>query len=285
MSVQFSLAGIPEKPIQTLGLGVFDGLHRAHQVISDQCDAILTFSPHPDTVLRGQEIPILTTHEEMRSYFPSTIILTFTKEIAGLSPTAFLEKIKLELNPKKIVAGYDYRFGKKREGDMEFLTTWGLENDIEVLTVPAQKEGEELIKSGQIRKDLRQGNFEKACDYLGKSYRIIGTVVQGDGRGKDLGFPTANIDIVEGKLLPLNGVYSASLATASETHKAIAYIGSKPTFKGTQTTLEVHVPNQDLSLYASTVTVELTAFIRGEKKFESSEALIAQIKDDLKTLN
>jgi riboflavin kinase/FMN adenylyltransferase len=280
---KFEFIGMPEHPVTSIGLGVFDGLHIAHQHLAEQCDALLTFHPHPDLVLRKDtDLKHLTTLSELQELFRSVVALSFNKDVAQLSPTDFLDLIKSTFHPKKIVVGYDYRFGYKRQGDFDVLSKWAKENDIEAVEIQMVSRGEEAVKSGQIRRLIRAGEFETSLELLGHDYAITGTVVPGEGRGKTLGIPTANLKVDAIKLLPEPGVYSAWTRLNGSQYPCIVYIGDKPTFDTDQDKgVEVHIPNFEGDLYARELRVYLNGFIRGQQKFDSAEALVAQINTDI----
>lgn len=275
--------GIPPHPVKSLGLGVFDGLHIAHQHLAEHCDALLTFHPHPDLVLRKDtDLKHLTTLDELQELFTSVIALSFNHDVAQLSPIAFLDLIKTTFNPEQIVVGYDYRFGHKRMGDFAVLSEWARENDVAVKEIAMFSRDNSPVKSGQIRRLIRSGNFDKALELLGHDYAITGTVVRGEGRGKTLGIPTANLKVDVIKLLPEPGVYSAWTRLNGIQFPCIVYIGDKPTFDTEQEKgVEVHIPNFEGDLYSTHCRVYLNGFIRGQEKFTSADALIHQIKHDI----
>lgn len=278
--------GIPPHPIKSIGLGVFDGLHIAHQHLAQHCDALLTFHPHPDIILRKDtDLKHLTTLDELQELFSSVVALSFNYDVAQLSPTDFLDVIKSTFNPERIVVGYDYRFGHKRLGDFSVLSTWASENGIQVKEIPMYTRDDTAVKSGQIRCLIREGNFEKALELLGHDYAITGTVIPGEGRGKTLGIPTANLKVDAIKLLPEPGVYSAWTRIKGVEYPCIAYIGNKPTFDTAQETgVEVHIPHFEGDLYETDLRIYLNGFIRGQKKFDSSESLVTQIKRDIQEI-
>ena len=195
--------GIPTHPVKSIGLGVFDGLHIAHQHLAQHCDTLLTFHPHPDLVLiKDTDLKHLTTLDELQELFTSVVALSFNRDVAQLSPTEFLDLIKETFNPEQIVVGYDYRFGHKRLGDFSVLTEWGDKNGIAVKEIAMFSRDEEPVKSGQIRRLMRARDFDRSLELLGHDYAITGTVVPGEGRGKKLGIPTANLKVDAIKLLP-----------------------------------------------------------------------------------
>ncbi len=287
MNVHDDLHFYFEGPVNSVGLGVFDGLHRGHRALSKHCDAILTFYPHPKSVLNKQaERNYLTTLDELQSLFPHLITLKFTTELSQLSAREFLNTIILEqIKPKRIVVGYDYHFGYKREGDFAFLKTWATQHNIDAICIAPFEIGGSPVKSGRIRGLLLDGHFDDAIHLLGHPYVISGDVIKGEGRGKTLGFPTANLHVSALKLIPSKGVYGGRVSIQGHERLCIVYIGNKPTFGGQERGVEVHIPGFSDNLYDQHVSVSLTQFIRGEQHFDSSEALVSQIKKDIKVLD
>jgi riboflavin kinase / FMN adenylyltransferase len=274
-------------PVESLGLGVFDGLHRGHRALTDQCDAILTFHPHPNSILKkDSDLKYLSTVDELQTLFPHLITLRFTRELSQLSARTFLDTILLEqIKPKRIVVGYDYRFGYKREGDFTFLKAWSDAHNIEAVCVSPFEDGGAPVKSGRIRHLILTGQFDEALTLLGHPYLLSGEVIKGDGRGRALGFPTANLQVSSIKLIPSKGVYAGHIEIDGQRHLCIIYIGNKPTFSGEDKGVEVHIPGFKGDLYGRHLMVSLTRFIRGEQTFVSSDALVAQIEADLVVLN
>jgi riboflavin kinase/FMN adenylyltransferase len=274
--------GKPTQKIQALGLGVFDGVHLGHQYLAKECDALLTFHPHPDRILnKNSELQYLTTLEEMRLFYTPIIAATFTKELASCSATSFLDILQNELKPSCIVVGYDYRFGYKQEGDFDFLRKWGEINGVITKKIPVFTINKRPVKSGLIRTLLTSGDFDEAIALLGHPYVVSGTVISGDGRGRTIGFPTANLSLEKQKLVPKNGVYRGVTTVQGKHHECMVYIGTKPSFSNSEMrSIEVHILNFEGSLYDSQLQVFMTKKIRNEMTFSSTEGLISQIKND-----
>ncbi|RAP28147.1 riboflavin biosynthesis protein RibF [Candidatus Marinamargulisbacteria bacterium SCGC AG-343-D04] len=271
--------------IDSLALGIYDGFHRAHQLITKNANALLTCHPHPEIVLKKHsDLQYLSTISELRQLFPSTIVLNFTPDIAGMDPLDFLNKIILDrFSPKHIYCGHDYRFGAKQAGDVALLTRWGAQHGIHVSASPEITHRGKTVRSGAIRKLLDEGHFDDAIDLLGHPYLIHGRVVKGDGRGKSLGFPTINIDVPDRKYIPQHGVYKADILLNNTALPTIVYIGTKPTFSPSTKTIEAHILEWDGNLYGQDIQLNLYSFIRGEMSFESPRDLINQIKTDIRT--
>ena len=275
----------PNQSIDTLGLGVFDGFHLGHQELFKHCDALLTFYPHPEFVLKPDtQLKLLTTLNERREIIPSIFIIEFTKSFSQLSPQAFLQALLEKINPKKIIVGFDFRFGHKKEGDINTLKKWGDTNNIEIKTIEPFYFNDELVKSSAIRTYLEIGKFDEAITLLGHSYLIKGTVVNGENRGSEIGFPTANLDVDPKKLIPSPGVYKGRAKVKGVVLDAAIYIGNKPTFGVYKKQIEVHILNFDDSIYGSKITIDLTGKIRDEKQFNSKDELVNQIKKDVESI-
>lgn len=269
--------------VNCLGLGVFDGLHRAHNSIANQCDCLMTFYPHPDLVLgRIKSSSYITTLEELTALFPHLAVLNFTEQISRMDPLDFLEKIvKTWFSPKKIVVGYDYKFGHKGQGDTNFLMDWGKRNDIGIIVMPPFEYNQKLVKSGLVRHLIQNGEFNQAVDYLGHPYLLFGDVIEGNKIGRTLGFPTANLKVPEEKLIPQNGVYAGETLLNGQLYKAAVHIGTKPTFNDDQPSIEAHIIDFEGDLYGQTLKLCLNYKIRSVRAFPNKEALIVQIKQDV----
>ncbi len=279
---KFKLSSNLTPPILSLGLGVFDGMHQGHQEIAKACTALLTFYPHPDKVLKKNiGAKALSTLAELRHYFPHLLVLHFTKDIAKMSPKEFLDSIILTQKPKQIVVGYDFKFGSKKTGDIPFLKKWALKNNIKVIEIPPKCLKDKPIKSSAIRQLLLDNNFEEALQLLGHSYLIIGTVTRGEGRGKKIGFPTANLKVPRYKQIPESGVYFGNVEIKKKWLPAMIYIGKKGTFGTHPLGIEVHILNFEGNLYKKRLTIEIHYKIREDMKFLTTSHLIAQIQSDI----
>jgi riboflavin kinase / FMN adenylyltransferase len=283
-----TLSGIPKAGVNKLAIGVFDGMHSGHCALSKNADAILTFFPHPAVALGfvpEADFKYLTLPNEITHYAPHTITFPFTTESAKIAPADFLNNILLtQINPKEVIVGYDFHFGHKKEGSISTLREWGSKHNIIITQIPkiSAKDGTP-IKSTIIR-SLLGSDFNNAIDLLGHSYLIKGIVEKGDGRGSSLGYPTANINVPKNKLIPKPGVYKGQAQVGNTTHKAGIYIGNKPTFPGSQNTIEAHLINYQGDLYNQPITLFLESYLRDQIKFKSKADLITQIKKDLKKL-
>ncbi|MBT5953875.1 riboflavin biosynthesis protein RibF [bacterium] len=275
--------GSLSKGDEILGLGVFDGLHLGHQEILKISTSLLTFFPHPLKALKKKNVPNLTSLDELRTYVNSLLVVRFSKVLASLSALEFLESIIWDqIRPKHIVVGYDFKFGNLQKGDIHLLKTWTQEKKIGLTVVEAVSYQHTLVKSSKIRSLFQEGDFDRAVRLLGHPYQIKGLVIKGDGRGRKIGFPTANIRVSPIKLLPNPGVYSGYVFIKKKKLSAMIYIGKKPTFNGICMSVEVHIVGGDFSLYNRKLAVHVVHRIRGEIKFPSPVELITQIKADIK---
>jgi riboflavin kinase/FMN adenylyltransferase len=281
-----------------LTIGVFDGIHRGHQEIIRRLTAgahddgvpavVLTFHPHPALVLAGRDIPSLTTPEERTALLfnlgvDAVINQYFTHELAEHSAEDFMADLKRHLGLKKLLIGYDFALGKNRAGNFERLTQIGLQLGYQVSQVEPVRSQENVISSTLIRQAVAQGDVRLAANKLGRPYSMSGAIIPGDGRGRTIGIPTANVDIPQGKALPLNGVYACWGWLGDQKHRAVVNIGLRPTFTTGEVLprVEAHLLDYDSDLYGQQLTLEFIERLRDEQKFPSIEALITQIKTDI----
>ena len=293
------LSNLPKVDNTILTLGIFDGVHLGHKKIFEKLkkkaallncrNLVITFSPHPRNVIDGKEkIDLLTSMEEKIKLFEeigidNLLILNFTKEFSQLSSEKFFKDYIIEkIGIKEIIVGYDHHFGKGRSGDVNTLRKMGIEFGFDVTTVEPFKINDEAVNSTKIRKALAEGNIKTANAFLGRRYSFNGIVIEGDKRGRKLGFPTANISIEnEEKLLPSLGIYAVELNIDDEKHNGLLSIGIRPTFYDLGKIVpEVYLYNFDRDIYDKKISVKIIDWIRAEEKFPSSEALIEQMQKD-----
>jgi len=302
MQVFFGIDTFPKHfKCSVVTLGVFDGLHRAHQHIIAQTiqkaranqahSLMVTFDPHPRLVLhpeRPDELPILTTPKEKMRLLEKTAIdgalfLKTDADLLQMDPEQFTREILLNLiNVRAVVIGYDHHFGKERAGNPDFLKSQGKQHGFAVQIIPPYKLDGQLVNSSTIRQLLLQGNMVLAQRMLGRPYSFKGYVVKGSQRGSQLGFPTANLkrEAVQ-KLVPKEGVYFTRVNLGGMRHYGICNIGTRPTFDGGQQEIEVHILNYEpQNLYQQEVVIEFLEFMRPEKRFESAEELKQQLHHD-----
>lgn len=286
-----------EKSIITLG--TFDGLHLGHQQIvesviqkskqSKSRSFLLTFDPHPRKVIPGRnDVKLLSTLEEKilileKLGLENLLVIKFTEEFSKQSPEQFVEKYLVNgTGIKEIVIGYDHHFGKGRGGDFELLQSFGQKFNFDVSIVPEFSVDGETVSSTKIRNALLAGEVSKAGKMLGRNYSFKGIIVRGDGRGKKLGFPTANISIdSEDKLIPAKGIYAGECIVEGEKHYGLLSLGSRPTFhKDGEVIPEFYIFDFERDIYDKVMQVNMVEKIRDEKKFNSVDELISQMKND-----
>lgn len=279
-------------------IGTFDGVHIGHskileRLINDakQLDlkaAVLTFFPHPRMVLqKDTDIKLLNTLEEKTQTLAAMgldylIVHPFTIDFSRLTALEFVRDILVnQLKVKKVIIGYDHRFGRNRKADIKDLINFGNTFDFEVAEIPVQEIDEVSVSSTKIRKALSEGAIEAANSYLGYEFMLTGTVKRGKGLGREIGFPTANLAIDENyKLIPDNGVYVVKSILGEKNVFGMMNIGYNPTVSGTHKSIEIHFFDFDQDLYDQTIQVRLLKKIRDEHKFESIEHLREQLKKD-----
>lgn len=281
-----------------LTVGVFDGVHRGHrQIITKLVDdahaknspaVVLTFDPHPASVLTGKEIRLLTTPDERADMLDSlgvdaVITQRFTRDLSTVSAFEYVSSLKQHLGLSHLLIGYDFALGKGREGNAPRLTEIGKTLNYTVEVVPALSDESGVISSTEIRKLISVGNVSEANKLLGYKYPLGGIVIHGAGRGKQINFPTANIDYPQGKATPSNGIYACWARLGDETFMAATSVGFNPTFTPERQvqSVEAYLLDFDRDIYDQYLKLEFVARIRDEVKFESVEALIHQIGKDV----
>lgn len=280
-------------------IGTFDGVHIGHRKILERLiqdakrlelqSTLLTFFPHPRMVLqKDRGIKLLNTISEKSEILASMgldclVIHPFTEEFSRLSATEYVRNILVDtLKAKKVIIGYDHRFGRNRTADISDLKHFGKVYDFEVDEIPAQEIEAVSVSSTKIREALATGDLESANAYLGYNYMLQGTVKRGKGLGRTIGFPTANLHPDEDyKLIPATGVYLVSTSVDGISGYGMMNIGVNPTVDGSQLHIEIHIFDMNRDLYGSTLRVHLLERIRNEQKFESLEALKKQLHQDL----
>ena len=297
MNIYNKIEEVPHLDRAVVTMGNFDGVHLGHVHVLESLVAlhekgfqsvVITFWPHPKKVLNDAlQLRFLTSPTEKAHFIGQVgiqhlLVLPFTPALAEMTAEDFVQTILVDtIGVKKIVLGYDHRFGKNREGGLDFLAKVADKYEFDLREIP-QKEVQELgISSSVIREDLEGGKPLEAARLLGRLYSLSGTVVEGKKLGRTIGFPTANIalDFTE-KLIPKNGVYAVLVLVEGKRHKGMMNIGVRPTVSGTGLTLEVNIFDLNADLYGQTIVVEFVKYIREEQKFANIEALIAQLGKD-----
>lgn len=277
-----------------IALGFFDGLHLAHmQVIKPVLDAyrekglvpcVLLFDKHPQSVLSASRVPFLLEDEKRNSILSSlgvkTVFLKF-EDIKNLSPEEFIKNILVEkYNVAFVSCGYNYRFGKKAQGDVELLRTLGEEYGFEVSVCENTRLDNESVSSSAIRRAIADGDIIKANKMLGREFSFSAEVFDGDHRGRLLGAPTINQYLPEGIAVPKFGVYASVAIIDGKEMPSVTNIGNRPTFDGVSVRSETYIIDYSGNLYGKTVEVRLFDFIRAEKKFADANELKVQIASD-----
>jgi len=281
-----------------LTIGVFDGVHRGHQQIIKRLTAgahaqrmpavVLTFDPHPAMTFGRGEIKLLTLpgeRAELLGEMGVDMVVThpFDRVVANITAFDFMKQTKERLGVKHLVLGYDSALGKNREGNATRLTEIGLELGYTVETVSALSDESGMISSTEIRKLISTGNVAEAARLIGHSYRLQGIVIHGDHRGRALGYPTANLQQSEEKLIPANGIYAGRARLNDERFMAAVSVGVRPTVKENQQVpnVEAYLLDFDRDIYGEIIELEFVARLRDEMKFPSLVALVEQIRDDV----
>lgn len=287
----------PAKP-SVVTIGTFDGVHVGHQKIVKRLvdygkkenlrSIILTFFPHPRMVLqKDSNIKLINTIKERGLILDSIgldylLIKTFTKAFSRLTAEDFVRDILVkQLNAKKVIIGYDHRFGRNRKADINDLMMYGKTYGFEVEEISVEDINDVAVSSTKIRQAVTEGDIQKANQFLGYPFMLSGTVIKGRGIGKQLKHPTANIAVEEDyKLMPKHGAYVVKSKLKGVTVYGMMNIGMNPTVNGKKESIEAHFFNFDASLYGEEIQVDILTRIRGEHKFESVEALQSQLEKD-----
>ena len=279
-------------------IGFFDGVHLGHRFLIDEVkaaaaqrglpSAVITFPTHPRSVLQQAYQPrLLNSFADKLRLLATTgvdycIVLDFTEALSQLSAEAFLRILATQWRVKGLVIGYDHRFGHDRRDGFEQYVEYGQRWGIEILKVAAFDAGHTAVSSSEIRRLVQEGKVERAAQLLTYAYHISGRIVSGYKVGRTLGFPTANIQPDDPmQLLPGIGVYAVWVEVAGQRYKGMLYIGSRPTLdNGTQLSIEVHILHFSGDIYNDPIRVSFAHFVRGDEKFDSLEALKAQLMRD-----
>lgn len=282
-------------------IGTFDGVHLGHKKILEQlissahhqdCESlVLTFFPHPRTILQADsEMKQLNTLAEKTNLLEDIVIdhlviHPFDATFSRLTAEEFVKQVLVDtFKIKKIIIGHDHRFGRNRTANIDDLIEFGNKFGFEVEEISAKEINEVSISSTKIRNALTEGNIELANNYLGYYYSLTGIVSKGKQLGRTIGFPTANIKIVEEyKLIPQNGVYIVQSNLDGITYYGMMNIGTRPTVDGTTQTIEIHFFEFNKDIYNQKITVSLLKWMRSEQKFETVDALKKQLNKDKQT--
>lgn len=297
MKIIENLKNYTEKTAKVLSLGMFDGVHLGHVSIINQLKeiaqkydletAILTFWPHPRKVFNpNDELHLLNTLDEKialleKAGIEVVFLQKFDENFRNLTGEEFIEQILVEkLNVKHVIIGYDHVFGKNKSGNFNLLQQLSEKLGYDVAQLKAVKEGDFNISSTKIRNCLGNGNIIGANKMLGYHYSVSGKVVDGKKLGRTIGYPTANLEINELKLLPKKGAYIVEVSVKNKFYKGMLSIGTNPTVNGEKLTVEVYILDFNEDIYGEEITVKFRDFLHEEIKFESLEKLIERLDED-----
>ncbi len=281
----------------SLAIGFFDGVHEGHQAVIRQAvniaqkkgitPAVMTFDPHPSYLFKKEEdrIEYVTPREEKVRLLEKLgvevlFVVTFDWALASLSPEQFVDVFIRQMNVRHVTAGFDFTFGQKGKGTMDVMKQLA-HGDYETTTVEKVTLNGEKVSSTRTRQYIQEGRVEEAAALLGRPYRTIGTVIDGDKRGRTIGFPTANLKVDPLFVQPKQGVYAVYATVGNETYEGVCNVGVVPTFQTTSdVSIEVHLLQFDKSIYGETLYVDWKYRLRDEMKFNGVEELVAQISKD-----
>lgn len=278
-------------------IGFFDGVHRGHLCLLEQVKqvaaskglrtAVVTFPVHPRKVLHSAYQPeLLCTKDEKLALLDKAgidrcVLLPFTEELSLCTAQDFMKLLKEDFQIEVLVIGYDHRFGHDRTDQFEDYCRYGKALGMEVIQAKEFEDENLSVSSSVIRQLLKEGELKEANHYLGYAYSLKGKVVSGHRIGREIGFPTANLLIEEGKLLPKDGVYGVFVYLGGEKYKGMLNIGNRPTMEnGNDKSVEVHILDFDRDIYEEELTLELQHYVRPEKKYDEISALIEQMRKD-----
>ncbi len=295
------LRKLPARTLQpsVVTIGCFDGIHLGHRRILNEVvmlaaglglrSVVVTFEPHPLAVLQPDEQPsMLTTSSEKidllgRAGINTTVILKFSSKLACKPAEWFVRKVLLErLAMRRLVIGYDFRFGRGRHGSPSYVEALGERMDFGVDIIPPVTYLGSPISSTRVRTAILRGDVASAAEMLGRPYSFTALVVRGEGRGRRLSFPTANLSLrSQSKIVPAKGVYGVRVRIGNRIYRGALYIGSKPTFESSGGTIEVYVVGGRQSLYGKRVGIEFIKRLRDERRFRSERELMRAIDADV----
>jgi riboflavin kinase/FMN adenylyltransferase len=316
MKIYHQLSEFKKLSNAVVTIGTFDGVHYGHQkIIKRLCElakssggesVILTFFPHPRMIIdpENQDLKLINTIKEKAEILAELgvdhlIITPFTRDFSNLLATAYIKEILVDkIGTKRIIVGYDHRFGKDRKGGMKDLIALSKDYGYAIEEIPEQDINDVAVSSTKIRTAVLEGDVSLAAEYLGYHFSISGPVIKGDKIGRTIGFPTANIFVEETyKLIPSDGIYAVTVEMSEEsadvtqnsqltTYKGMAYIGQRPTINGMTRNIEVNIFDFNREIYGQNIKMNFLKFLRHDVKFTGLEALTVQLQQDKEdTLN
>ncbi|NCD71597.1 bifunctional riboflavin kinase/FAD synthetase [Mucilaginibacter agri] len=280
-------------------IGTFDGVHLGHRKIINRIKelagetggetVILTFFPHPRMILHpeDQNLKLITTISEKADLLEELgvdhlIITPFSRDFSNQTAEEYIRDVLVkQIGTKRIVIGYDHRFGKDRQGGLVDLQRLAPDYDFEVFEIPEQDINDVAVSSTRIREALLNEKIELANEFLGYEFYITGKVIKGDQLGRQLGYPTANLLVEEKyKLIPGDGIFAVKVCIEDKIYKGMAYIGQRPTINGMTRNIEVNIFDFDQDIYNQTIRMDFYYFVRGDIKFNSLDELVVQLGKD-----
>ena len=298
MSVEKELACLSPTKGMLLTIGVFDGVHLGHKYLLSELvkqarlkgliSGVVTFKQHPHSLLEPQaNLQFLTSLPQKIRLLKDEgveviIILTFTLELAQIGAPQFIGLLQKYLKMRGLVVGPDFALGRNREGNIDTLRTLEQGMNFSLTVVPLITKNSEVISSTTIRDALAEGAMRKVHNLLGRHFSLEGRVIAGSGRGTELGFPTANLDIEPAQAIPADGIYATWAYIDAQPHQSVTHIGKRPTFGETERTLEVHILDYNGELYRCKLKIEIIERLRSEQKFDTAEKLTKQIIKDVR---
>jgi riboflavin kinase/FMN adenylyltransferase len=297
MSVEEELSGLLPQKGMLLTIGVFDGVHMGHKHLLSELveqakrrnliSGAITFKQHPQRLLvPNSRLLFLTNLPQKIKLLKDegvevVITLSFTLELAQTGAYQFINLLQKYLRMHGLVLGPDFTLGRNQEGNVDALRNLSKCMNFSLTVVPQIKTNGEVVSSTAIRNALANGDIKKVNDMLGRYFSLEGKVITGTGRGADLGFPTANLDIEPERALPADGIYATWAYIDNQRYQSVTNIGKRPTFGGNEKTVEVYILNFQGNLYRHTLKIDIIERLRNEQKFETTEELKKQIEDDI----
>jgi len=297
MLVEEELAELSPEKDMLLTIGVFDGVHLGHKYLISQLkeharqqnllSGVVTFRHHPQEILPSQaRVQLLTSVNQRVALLKNegveaVVVLSFTRELAQLGARQFIGLLKKYLRMRGVVIGPDFALGRNREGSIDTLSTLGQDMDFSVAAIPPVVINGEVVSSTAIRNAVADGDMKRVHDLMGRSFDLHGRVITGTGRGRELGFPTANLDIDSEQVLPAEGVYATRAHVNNRAYQSMTNIGKRSTFGGDERTVEVYVLDYHGDLYGQELRIDVIERLRGERQFDTVEELKKQIAEDV----
>ena len=298
MSVEEELAGLTPQKGMLLTIGVFDGVHLGHKYLLSELveqarlknliSGVVTFKQHPQRLLKPQSsLPFLTNLPQKIKLLKdegveAIITLSFTLELAQTGAHQFVSLLQKYLRMCGLVLGPDFTLGRNKEGNVAVLRALGQSMNFSLTVVPEITINGEVVSSTAIRNTLSRGNMRKVHDMLGRYFSLEGRVISGTGRGVELGFPTANLDIDPERALPADGIYATWTYIEKQCYQSVTNIGKRPTFRESEQTVEVYILNFQGNLYRHELKIDIIERLRREQRFDTIEELKKQIEEDIK---